>query len=96
MKILSDAQWASLTDQQLENELERRKEKREREARATCTVEIRDRGPGFAEELCGAPVFVSDRCEKHAKFESKFLSDLLSETETKMIGIKKRLKELGS
>lgn len=61
---------------------------------STCTVEIRDRGPGFDPELCDAPVFVSDRCKKHARFESKFLSDLLNETEAKMIVIKKRLKEL--
>jgi len=33
MKILSDIQWASLTDQQLEDELERRKQKREEEKR---------------------------------------------------------------
>jgi len=33
MKILSDAQWASLTDAQLERELERRKQKREEQER---------------------------------------------------------------
>lgn len=33
MKILSDAQWASLTDEQLEREIERRKSIREKEER---------------------------------------------------------------
>ena len=62
----------------------------------TCTAEIRDRGPGFDPELCDAPVFVSDRCEKHAKYEYANLSKLLIEAEAKVVGIKKRLKELSS
>lgn len=38
MKILSDAQWAALTDAQLEAELERRKQKREEEERPKPVV----------------------------------------------------------
>jgi hypothetical protein len=59
-----------------------------------CTVGVRDRGPGFDDEICGKEIVVADRCAYHAYWELMALADDLNNKEKQIEQINKRINVL--